>query len=219
MAKNLGQFITYVIQDFKRDDKDTEIVQAYNDTINHIASIHPNDNMRYQSYIPSVYLQEDYPLPSNLGHLFHPVRCLEGSDSNDTGWPMEKLSKEAYDRRNPNPNRTTPDNPRRPVEYCIYSRSLLVNPPDNDEDYLFEINWAKIATEGSADSDIHELGNYWDEVIKWGILFRLYMGLGQSGEAADYKALYEDQSLGYPAQIKRDRAVYEKMGQVQFNDL
>lgn len=192
----LSSFKTYVKRDFKRTDKDTEIVDAYNATIIWIAAMMPHGGYKFQSYIALVNAQEDYPLPSTLMHLMHPVKFLEGSTANDHGWPLTKVSKEEYDAQYPNPNRTSPTDKSTPSIYTVYSRSILVGPlPDAavvSRGGLLEISWGKRPTTLSADADTPDLGSEWDEVLKQGVLERVYAGMGMIDEANYWASQYRD---------------------------
>ena len=220
----LSSFKTYIKRDFKRTDKDTEIVQALNDMIIWVAQQMPHGNYKFQSYISTVNGQEDYPLPTNLIHLMHPVKYLEGGAANDWGWPLEHISKEEYDIRYPNPNRTSPTDIGKPTVYAVYSRSILLGPlPDNSSDQL-EINWSKRATALSATTDTPDLGSEWDEVLKWGTLERVYAGMGMIQESQYWASLYRDaawEPIGYCRKLfdtERDRESLA-VGQVKFNNL
>lgn len=220
----LTLFKAYVKRDFKRTDKDTELVDAYNNMIIWVAAQMPHSNYKFQSYISTVIGQEDYPLPSNLMHLIHPVRLLEGTGSSDYGYPMEHVSKEAYDAQYPNPNRTSPTDKGKPTIYTIFGRSILTGPLPDSASYLLEINWGKRPTALSADADVSELGSEWDEVLKLGTLERLYAGMGMVEEAAYNASLYRD-AMGTPIGLAKTLFDAERsreshaIGQVQNNDL
>lgn len=175
----LSDFKTYVKQDFKRTDKDTELVQAYNDMVNWVSTFMPVGNYKFQCYVSTTPGIEDYALRSDLIHLIHPLRLLLGSGSSDGGYPMDFITKEEYDRIEPNPNRTDPSGRGRPSKYTIYSRSILVTPIPDVSTYLIEANYSKRRTPLSGDSELTSLGSEWDEVLKWGTLERLYAMLGQ----------------------------------------
>lgn len=185
----LANFKTYVKLDFKRSDKDTELVQAYNDMIMWVALQMPYGNYKYQSYINTTVGVEDYPLPSDIVHIIHPARLLEGSGSDDSGYPMDHLTKDEYDYLEPNPNRTSPTTSQ-PVAYTIFSRSLLLTPVPDKATYIVEINWSKRPTALSGDSDTPSLGSEWDETLKFGTLERLYAGMGMVEEAAYWGSKY-----------------------------
>lgn len=220
----LSDFLTYLKRDFKRTDKDTEITDAYNDMVMWIAMNMPVGDYKFQSYIASQAGIEDYPLPSNLIHLIKPVRLLLGTGSSDSGYQLEDLTKEEYDARFPNPNRTNPSNLGRPSACTVFSRSILAGPIPDVSTYLFEINWAKRPTTQSADSDTLSLGTEWDQVLKWGSLDRLYAGIGMLEESNYWASKYRD-AEGMPAGMakllfdaEKDRE-HRAIGSVQNNDL
>lgn len=220
----LSNFKTYVKRDFKRTDKDTEIVQAYNDMIIWVASIIPHGNYKFQSYVALVNGQEDYPLPSNLMHLIHPIKFLEGSGTNDSGYPLDHITKEEYDLLFPNPNRTSPTDKGKPTVYAMFSRSILLGPIPDSANYLLEIDWSKRPTALSADSDTSSLGSEWDEVFKWGTLERVYAGMSMFEEANYWAGLYRDAEhnpVGLCKRLvdaERDREI-PVIGQVKVNSL
>lgn len=197
----LSAFKTYVLQDFKRTDKDTELVQAYNDAIIDIATRMPHSGYKYQSYVPTVSGQEDYTLPSDLIHLIHPAKLLDGSGTNDSGYPMDFISKQEYDLLEPNPNRTDPP-AGKPIKYCVFSKSILLTPIP-DAVYIIEIDWSKRPTTLSGNSDVHSLGSEWDEVLKQMVLARLNAGIELFAEAAYWESRYQDQYGNPIGMLKR----------------
>lgn len=218
----LSNFKTYVLQDFKRTDKDTELIQAYNDSIIYIATFMPHGGYKYQSYVPTVIGQPDYVLPSDMIHLIHPVRLLEGSGSNDSGYPMDFISKEEYDLLEPNPYRTNPSTGK-PDKYCIFSRTILPTPIP-DKIYLMEINWTKRPVAQSGLTDTPSLGSEWDEILKWMVLARLNAGIELFQESQFWESKYQD-PYGTPIgmlrkllDIERDRES-KSIGQVSNNNL
>lgn len=214
---------TYIKRDFKRTDKDTEIVQAINDAFLWIATIIPHGNYKYQSWIYTAVGREDYSLPSNLIHLIHPVKFLEGSAASDSGYPLERITKEEYDILEPNPNRTNPSTGK-PIQYTVYSRSILVTPLPDSANYLLEIMWSKRPVSLSADADTPELGAEWDEVIKQIALDKLYAGMGMLQESSYWASLYRDplwNPIGLLLNLinaERDREI-PAVGEVRFNSL
>jgi len=219
MAKTRLEFRTYVLYDFKRTDKDTELYQAYNDTIKHIANLHPNEGLKYQSWIPTVAGQEDYTLPATKCHVIHPIRFIESSTSS-AGYPLIKTAKEEFSEMFPNPNATGTAVARgKPTHYCIYSNSILIGKLPDVATYILEMDWSKLPTSQDAASDLQELGTEWEEVLKWGTLARLYESVGLTGEADRYWALYRDAELGYPALIQKEKDQTEVMGKVRVNNL
>lgn len=207
---NVVNFKTYVKQILIRTDKDTEIVQAYNDAIIAVAAKMPHGAYKYQSYLPLVAQQEDYPLPSTIVHLLHPVKLLEGTGTNDSGWPLNRLTKQEYDEEYPNPNRASPSITGVPTDYCIYSGSILIGPlPETGTDDYLEIDWTKVPTDISGDSETPALPDYWREVLRQMVLKRIYEGLELFQEAQYWRSLYED-AEGNPVGQYRDFLNIEK---------
>jgi hypothetical protein len=166
-------YLAYVKRSFKRTDKDTEIYEALDETINDIASRHPFQVLQYQL------------------HLSHPIRILEGGATNDDGWPLEQLTKEQYDWYEGNPNRTSPSTGR-PWGYTIFSDSILLTDIPDSQGWQIEINWGKNPTLPTADGDTaHPFGTVWDETVKWGILARMYEQIGLGAESDRFSQLYE----------------------------
>lgn len=188
----LSEYQTYIKRDFKRTDKDTEITQAVNDTIIWIATIMPHGGYKFQSYINTVIGREDYAIPSTLIHIIHPIRLLLGATSADSGYPLRHLTKEEYDRLEPNPNRSSPSTGR-PDAYTIFSRSILISPPADSVSTILEINWSKRPTSLSLSADTPSLGSEWDEIVKHGSLERLFAGIGLYGESQFWASQYRDQ--------------------------
>lgn len=178
----LSDFETYVKYDFKRTDKDTELVQAYNDMINWVSMQMPHSGYKYLSYINTTVGVEDYGIPSNAIHVIHPLKLLISSSSRDGGYNLDFISKEAYDAIEPNPNGSDP-HVGRPTKYTIYDRCIHLTPIPDKATYLLEMAWGRRKTTLSADSDVSALGSEWDEVFKWGTLERLYAGMGMFEES------------------------------------
>ena len=219
----LSTLQTYIRRDFKRTDKDTEIIQAINDSILWISTLIPHGNYKYQSWVYTALAREDYALPSNLIHLIHPVKFLEGSASSDSGFPLEHITKEEYDIREPNPNRTNPSTGR-PSAYTVFSRSILVTPLPDKTTSLLEIMWSRRPVSLSAAADTPELGAEWDEVIKHISMDKLYAGMGMLQESSYWASLYRDAEwnpiglLRNLINAERDREI-PPVGQVKFNEL
>jgi len=225
MAKTFSQFLTYVKNDFKRDDKDTEIAQAYNDTIRHLSGMKALEGLVFTSYTYTVIGQEDYPLPTagNTAlrvHVLHPVRIIE-STTLENGYELNKRSREEWTKMFKNPNNwdVTKISKSMPTDYCVFSNAIHLGPVPDKNTYVIETDWAKLSTTQVYASDLQELGEAWEEVIKWGTLFRLYTAVGLDSEAGKYAVLYKDPDFGYPYLVRQEGDRTNKMGTVQNKDL
>lgn len=220
----LSDFVTYVKQDFKREDKDTEIIQAYNDMVNWVSVVIPHAGYKYQSYINTTVGVEDYALPENLIHLIKPIRLLLGTGAGDSGYELDDITKQEYDFREPNPNRSVVPMGR-PSAACIFSRSILLTPIPDLATYLIEINWTKRRTVLSLDAETTNLGSEWDEVLKHGVLERVMAGLGLYEESQFWGSKYHQSNNGVDmpvglcgllVQIERDRE-FSAVGRIRNN--
>lgn len=182
-------FLGAVTDILKRTDKNSQIYDALNETIKDIGTRDSFHEYSFQSYTTCVAVQEDYPLPTTLLQVKHPIRLIEGAATGDSGWNLTKLSKEEYDFREPNPNRISPSTGR-PTAYCIFSNSILVTPIP-DKAYLLEINWGNVPSSLASNDDLPAYLNIWDETIKHGVLFRMFALLGLYQDADYWRALYE----------------------------
>ena len=220
----LANFLTYVKLDLKRTDKNTEITQAYNDSIIAIAAKMPHGAYKYTSYVATIAKQPTYPLPSSAMQVFHPIKLLEGSAASDGGWELEHITKAEYDFLEPNPFRTNPDSVSDPTKYTIYSGCIMPWPIPDDATHLLEIDWTKVPTDQSAVSDTPALPDHWREVLKAMTLKRVYAGMGLLQESSYWQSLYEAQG-GEPIGLYQDFLDIEKdkegksIGQVKANIL
>lgn len=223
----LSDFLTYVKLDFKRPDKDTEITQAYNDMIMWVATFMPHSGYMFQSYVNLIDGTEDYGLPSDLIHLIHTIKFIKGTGASDSGYNLEYIQKDEYDRIEPNPNRSSPTKGR-PTKYTVFDRCVLLTPVPDSSDYLIEIDWAKRPSDLSGDSDTPDLGAEWEEVLKWGTLERVYAGLDLFDESQFWGAKYhalspngDDIPVGMCRKLfdaEKDRSGHH-ITQVKFNSL
>ncbi len=186
----LSDFKAYVLRDFKRTDKDVELVQAYNDMIKWISVKMPIGDYKFQSYVPTSIGIEDYELPCDLLHLFHPIKLIDGANLLG-GYPLEHISKNDYDIREPNPNGSNPALSK-PSAYTVWSRSILLTPVPDLATYVMEINWGKRPVNQVVNADTPSLGNEYDEVLKWGTLERLYAGMQRYDEAVYWGSKFHD---------------------------
>ncbi len=188
---DLTEFTAYVLRDFKRTDKTTELVQAYNDMLRWLSAKMPIGDYKFTSYVTTSVGVEDYELPCNLLHLIHPIMILDGSQTNDSGYPMDHLTLDQYRNREPNPNRANPSTSK-PQGYTIFSRSILLTPVPDKATYVMEIAWGKRSADQVVSSDVPSLGEEYDEILKWGTLERLYAGMQRYDEAVYWGSKFHD---------------------------
>jgi hypothetical protein len=205
-----ADFLTYVKADFKRTDKDAEILQAYNDTILDICKRAPIGAYKYRSYVPTVIGQYDYNFPYQAGiysvFVLHPIKIYNSAISGDEGYSLIKLNKEEFDEMFPNQDAVGASTGE-PTHYCPYGEQFLVGPVPDKATYMIEADWTKQPADQTSVSTNPPLKDIWREVLKWGTLFRLAVGLGWDQEVAKWLELYEHDSLGIPKllELEEDR--------------
>ena len=206
----------YVVEVFKRTDKDTMLYQAITDTIIDMRSRYPFDEFNQEAYSTTLSTLGDYKLdlPTELGHFIGEVRIINGETPYD---PLIKITKEQYDRLYPNQNNT---NFRGiPKYFCIYGTQILLGPVPDSLDYQYEINYGEelfYEYSGSDTTAYVPFSNNFREVLRFGVLMRLYANLDNEQEGTKWLSLYED---GIRKMIKRDYKNTYASGNVAFNDL
>lgn len=194
---------TSVIQIYKRDDKDTEINTAINETLREMAGCVESRKLQDQKYVWLVKDQEDYALPDNILRIRHPIRLLDttGSNSDSSSYPLKFLTKQEYDAIEPNPNATIKDSGT-VWAYTIWKNCILVTDlPDESSRYQLEVNCGNEITTLSADVDEPIFRDFWDETIKAGTLARMYALIQLYDEAAFWSNIYVNGFTGDHGQI------------------
>lgn len=179
-----------VLRAFKRTDKQTELEEAINEAyLEMVACIDPR-KQKDQIYKTLVAGREEYPIPDTILRINHPIRLIEGTTNNaSTSHPLVFLTKEEYDRNEPNPNAVTIVGGR-PWGYCIWKNSILLTDIPDSVSRKIEINIGGEATKMSALSDATIFTPTWDETIKAGALARLYAGIERTDLAGEWQKVY-----------------------------
>lgn len=204
----------YIVRAFKRTDKDTEIYEAITDTIIDIKLRYPHDDFKVEAYTSSIATLGDYKVdvPSDLGHMVAAVRILDGEDS----WPLSKISKERFDILYPNPNSATTDKAK-PKHYCVFGGQILVGPVPDSVDYDYEITYSteEVETITSATATV-PFSTKNRELLKFGVLYRLYADLENFELAELYGRLYEAEIIKVE---RRDQNNTEGVRTTVFHDI
>ena len=143
------------------------------------------------------------------------MRIIE-STTLENGYPLNKRTREVWASMFVNPNNadTSKISKSMPTDYCIFSNAIHLGPVPDKDTYVIEMDWTKLSTIQENPPDLQPLGEAWEEVIKWGTLFRLYTALGLDTEASKYALLYKDPEFGYPYLTRQEDDRTKKMGTV-----
>ena len=190
---------------FKRDDKEDELNDAINDTLAEMISIAEPRKMQDQVFVPTVALQEDYALPSNLLRIRHPIRLIDpdtNTNNSASHHQLRFISKVEYDFWEPNPNATTVIGGR-PWAYTIWKNCILLTDVP-DKVYRLEMNIGKLSVLLSADGDLMIFQDHWLETVCAGVLSRAFVGVKRYTDAKAWKEIYMNGYVGaeFPGGLK-----------------
>lgn len=192
MAKRTkDQMITYIKQDFIRDDLDDEILVKLNDTIRWMAGNHDFTELNKSCYFTTVVGQPDYALPTDLNILNHPITLLDDSSGNGRAgsYQMDHISWEDYRRREPNPKTSQTPNKGKPTAYAIRQDAVWLTPIPDLATYKIEVDHNAFPTPLSGGSDYHPFKESDEEMLKAGTLERLYRDTLKLPADADEQSL------------------------------
>jgi hypothetical protein len=181
---------TSVLEIFKRDDKETEIVRAINEAYSEMCATTAPRKLQDQIYKTVVIGREEYPVPDTVLRVAHPVRLLDPTAGNNSSssYALEFLTKDEYDNLEPNPN-AVEITTGKPHAYTLWKNSILLTDIP-DKEYVLEINIGGIPTLLVAEIDETIFLPTWDETNKAGALTRLFGGIGLIQEADLWQRIY-----------------------------
>jgi len=185
------EFLSYVKNEFKRTDKDSEIYEALDDTLYDLTTEHDFHVHQTEQSISLIADTYEYSLTSySMSMLLGPVLYLDDTGDAD---PLIKLSKASFDLRFPDLTATDFDKDE-PQYYAVYGNAIFIAPfPDTVTTESILVPISTIATKLVGDSDTPAFEDQWREVIKFGVLFRVWTQLGDFGksQAQDNLLLYQ----------------------------
>ena len=179
-----------VMRTFIRTDKETLLNECLNDTYKEMLAIIAPRKLHDQVYKNTVAGREEYPLPSAVLRIMHPIRIIDpDTDSSAVNnYPLRFINKDEYDQWEPNPNAGTV-NTSRPWAYTIFKNSILLTGIPNKV-YTLEMNIGGEVTALDNDADESILSSMWDETHAAGALARAFHRLKQYDAAKSWNGIY-----------------------------
>lgn len=184
------EILAYIKRTFKRTDKDTEIYEAITDTVANIGIRLELDDTEKVSSDLTIDTLGDYKiaLPDDFSILIGDV--LFTNDAG-TSYTLKKRGKASFDKRffdQEYSNVIT----GKPTEYAIFGNYIYLGCVPDSTDYIYRINYSTKETNPitSGTSDVTYSEDY-REVLKYGVLMRLYIDLDMTVNAQKYLGLYE----------------------------
>ena len=179
-----------VLRTFIRTDKTTLLNECINDAYKEMLAIIQPRKLHDQVYKDTVAGREEYPVPTTLLRIKHPIRLIDpDTDSSSVNsYPLHFITKDEYDYWEPNPNAGTVSTGR-PWAYTIFKNSILLTDIP-DKAYRLEMNIGGDVTSLDSDSDESILSETWDETHAAGALTRAYHRLKQYDAAKSWGGIY-----------------------------
>ncbi|MCH7604871.1 hypothetical protein IID24_02705 [Patescibacteria group bacterium] len=205
-------FLAYVKRTFKRTDKNDEIYEFLDETTDELSTIFPFDIQKERWTVSLVTNQYDYTLPDNFGLVCGGVVFIDSAGSSKK---LHKLSKEEFDRAYPDIEASdfAKDDPE---DYVIYGNQILIAPYlSTISSEVLEISASEIQTRLSADNSTTDFNQWWEAVIKHGVLEKLYHSLEFWEASNQHKAKYGE---GISRMAEADKANTIGLEQVEYTD-
>jgi hypothetical protein len=189
---NGQEFRDYVVQKFKRTDKDTEIYQATTDIIADIRLRLKSENYKEEAYSVGITSLGEYriSLPTDFGHLIGDITVVD-VDTDDVYPPLKKISKQVYDAKYGD-RLLSDEDESIPQEYCIYGNQIYLGPVPDKITYKYQMNYTtEPYTEVTASTDPVPFSEHYRNVLRCGVLKELHEGLENFDEAKYWQGEYE----------------------------
>lgn len=185
-----SDFRDYVVNGggFKRTDKDTELYEAVTDTIQDLRARFSFQEAQAESVATdAVSVDGEYKmdLESDYGLLLGIV-IEDGTDA----WNLTQVSKKKFDGLYPDQNVTADRGI--PLHFTIYGDQILVGPIPDKTTYVYRLSYSLRAGTVSSSTTAVPFTNVYREMLRYGVLKRLYEGLDEFEKAQYFEAKYEE---------------------------
>lgn len=190
-AMSGADWYTYVLEDFKRTDKEDAIFNATKDIIDDIRLRVPTqDDESQTTTTDTISTLGDYriDLEDNFGMMVANVLLQEET----LGRPLDKISKAEFDRRyllygTGSAFRGVPE------AFCVFGGQILIGPVPNSTDYSYVVSQTDDPhSEYTIDSVSIPFTNRYRLIVKNGVLSLTFKGVRNDDQAAIYGTLYEN---------------------------
>lgn len=186
------EFKDYVVAKFKRTDKNDELYQATTDTIADMRIQFNSEDYKEEAYCSCITTLGEYrlALPSDFGHIIGDITVIDTSTDQQCG-VMTKVSKEEYDKLNPERLLTSTDNTGTPDYYCVYGGQIYVGPTPDSVDYKYVLNYTTEAFSEitAVTADVPFSGKY-RNVLRCGVLAELHDGMDNIEYSQYWRGMY-----------------------------
>lgn len=189
------EFRDYVVNNFKRTDKDTELYEHTTDVVNEmLMRLDGAEDYKEEGYTTGINTLGEYQmeLPSDFGHIIGDVR-LTNPTTNQEYSSLVKISKSSFDKAFADRDLTNGSNRGVPVCFCIYANRIYLGPVPDSINYEYQINYVTRLTSNvtSATTSVPFTDKY-RHIVRNGVLAELHAGMENVAESQFYKLKYEE---------------------------
>lgn len=190
-AMSGSNFYTYVLNIFKRTDKEAVVYEAITDACQKMAQRFSFDELSEDKTTTDVIsVLGDYKinLETDFEKLASDIVLIDENYSD----PLIKKTKSEFDELYPNPGATNVSKSR-PKHYCIYGGQIYIGPVPDSTSYSYRISYSTEAgTVTSATSSVPFTSKY-RMALRYLVLHLLYSGLESDTAAQKYFSLFESE--------------------------
>lgn len=192
-----SQFLAYVKKIFRRSDKDDEIYEATTDIVVDMRlRLLSDDYSTISSDLASGLSAGSYTLdaPSTLGHILTDGVLIRNTSSDETYYPLKKISKELYDEiYHENYSSTASKRVTGvPRHYAYFGRRIYLGPAVDHANYEFKINYTTSGvTDITSSTDPVPFTDKYRRILRDGVCSLMYKQLENFAEADKFEIDYE----------------------------
>lgn len=191
----------YILRTFKRTDKVTEVYEAITDVVMEIKLQMEAEDFKEIQVAASISVAGEYKfdVPDDFGHLIGDIVLVDPAGGS---WPLNKLSKPAWDIRYPSVAENNPTDGV-PIDYCLYGNEFYIGPIPDKITYKYQINYTtEEAEQIIAGTAVVPFSEKYRWVLKDLVLARLFADLDDDERAAKHISLG---SSGFVKLVENER--------------
>lgn len=201
-----SDFYDYVIRTFKRTDKSTEVYDAINESIAEIRrTIRTAREETETDTTDTISVLGDYRIDveSDFGMFVSDVFIRDSSN----GEYLVPISKSLFDILYSRWG-TAASERDRPRNYCLFGNQILLGPVPDVTSYTYVVSYTKenYGAVSSVTTSVPFTKLDYREILKHGVLWRLYKLVENDDQAGAYKAFWDNELLQIETKEKRNRS-------------
>lgn len=203
--KSASDFYAYVLRTFKRTDKSTEAYEAMNESIAEIRrKIRMSREETETSITDTIDTLGQYKLDleSDFGMFASDVFIRDSSE----GYYLTPIGKGMFDAKYSKWGNDASERSK-PIHYCVFGNQILLGPVPDKTSYTYVISYTK-ANYGaitSASTSVPYTKLDYREILKHGVLWRLFALVENDEQSGKYKALWDNGLFDIERKERRNR--------------